>query len=109
MITGNILPAFSWVLALNCLQNSMMFTPLAPSAGPIGGEGLAAPPLICNFTIADNSFAILFVCFLFQHLATAHRAGVFVYCGSVPGFYFELEAAKRLISLFPLPSISLLI
>jgi hypothetical protein len=28
----------------------------------MGGEGLAAPPLICNFTIADNSFAI--VCFL---------------------------------------------
>jgi hypothetical protein len=41
-----------------------MFTPLAPNAGPIGGDGLAAPPLICNFTIADNSFAIFFI-FLF--------------------------------------------
>ena len=25
-----------------------MLTPLAPNAGPTGGEGLAAPPLICN-------------------------------------------------------------
>src|SRR5687768_11500085 len=66
MITGNTLPAFSWVLALNCLQNSIMFTPLAPNAGPIGGEGLAAPPLICNFTIADNSFAIFLRFYLFM-------------------------------------------
>ena len=29
------------VCALNCLQNSMMFTPCWPSAGPIGGDGLA--------------------------------------------------------------------
>jgi hypothetical protein len=35
-----------------------MFTPFAPSAGPIGGEGFAAPPLICNFTRAPTSFAI---------------------------------------------------
>jgi hypothetical protein len=37
---------------------------LAPNAGPIGGDGLAAPPLICSFTIADNSFAILFYLFI---------------------------------------------
>jgi hypothetical protein len=43
-----------------------MFTPLAPSAGPIGGEGLAAPPLICNFTIADNSFAMLCIYLIVQ-------------------------------------------
>ena len=42
MITGSILPADSCVRALNCLQNSMMFTPFEPSAGPTGGEGLAA-------------------------------------------------------------------
>ena len=37
MITGKILPALSWVLALNCLQNSMMLIPLEPNAGPTGG------------------------------------------------------------------------
>src|SRR5690554_7502761 len=46
--TGNTFPALSCVLELNCLQNSMMLTPFAPSAGPTGGEGFAAPPLICN-------------------------------------------------------------
>ena len=29
--------------ALNALQNSIMFTPLCPRAGPTGGDGLAAP------------------------------------------------------------------
>jgi hypothetical protein len=37
----------------------MMFTPLEPNAGPTGGEGLAAPPLICSFTNPEISFAIL--------------------------------------------------
>src|SRR5207244_2160323 len=60
MIAGIILLPKSFVLALNCLQNSMMFTPFAPSAGPIGGAGLADPALITNFTIAPISFAILF-------------------------------------------------
>jgi hypothetical protein len=36
----------SCVLELNCLQNSIIFTPAAPKAGPTGGDGLAAPPLI---------------------------------------------------------------
>src|SRR6218665_385230 len=111
MITGSTLPACSWVLALNCLQNSIMFTPLAPKAGPIGGEGLAAPPLICNFTIADNSFAIfvfvyttkrsglllhslfLFVCRAYGWLIIFWRC----YCRGSLRRYFELEAAKRLL------------
>jgi hypothetical protein len=38
----------------------MIFTPFAPSAGPIGGAGFAAPPFTCNFTNAPISFAILF-------------------------------------------------
>jgi hypothetical protein len=38
-----------------------MFTPFAPSAGPIGGDGLAAPPFTCNFMSALTSLAILFV------------------------------------------------
>jgi hypothetical protein len=37
-----------------------MLTPLAPNAGPIGGEGFAAPPFICNLIIALTSFAIFF-------------------------------------------------
>src|SRR5687767_8323498 len=41
--TGMIIPGWPWVRALNCLQNSMMFTPCWPSAGPTGGAGLAAP------------------------------------------------------------------
>jgi hypothetical protein len=40
-----------------------MFTPTAPSAGPTGGEGLAAPPLTCNFTILLTSLAITYICF----------------------------------------------
>src|ERR1700743_340474 len=56
--TGNTFPALSWVRALNCLQNSIMFTPFAPNAGPIGGDGFAAPPFTCSLTIAPTSFAI---------------------------------------------------
>src|SRR5215469_10269662 len=37
-----------WVCALNDLQNSMMFRPRWPSAGPIGGEGFAFPAGTCN-------------------------------------------------------------
>jgi hypothetical protein len=36
-----------------------MLTPLEPSAGPTGGEGLAAPPLICSLIIPATSFAML--------------------------------------------------
>ena len=40
--TGTGIPAsMPWVCALNCLQNSMMFTPCWPSAGPTGGLGFA--------------------------------------------------------------------
>src|SRR5690606_8146507 len=57
--TGNVLPGLSWVLALNCLQNSMMLTPAAPKAGPTGGDGFAAPPFTCSLTTLLTSFAIL--------------------------------------------------
>src|ERR1700742_593767 len=36
------------VAALYALQNSMMFTPCWPSAGPTGGAGLACPAWICS-------------------------------------------------------------
>jgi hypothetical protein len=35
-----------------------MFTPFAPNAGPTGGLGFAAPPLICNLIIPATSLAI---------------------------------------------------
>ena len=39
------------VLALNCLQKSMMFTPCGPSAVPTGGAGVAFIAGNCNFTV----------------------------------------------------------
>src|SRR5471032_1937116 len=44
MVTGiGVLFSMSCVLALKALQNSMMLRPRWPSAGPMGGEGFAAP------------------------------------------------------------------
>src|SRR5215469_12845834 len=57
MMAGMIRPAWSCVRALNALQNSMMFTPCWPSAGPTGGEGFAAPAGHWSFTIAVTFFA----------------------------------------------------
>src|SRR3954447_12574140 len=42
--TGVMRPFSACVWALNALQNSMMFTPCWPSAGPTGGAGFACPP-----------------------------------------------------------------
>ena len=50
--TGMIMPGWFDVLALNCLQKSMMFAPCWPRAGPTGGAGVAEPAGICNFTSA---------------------------------------------------------
>jgi hypothetical protein len=36
-----------------------MFTPFEPSAGPTGGAGLAAPPLIWSLINPAISFAIM--------------------------------------------------
>src|SRR3954451_22440895 len=49
-------PRCDSVAALYCLQNSMMFTPCWPNAGPTGGAGVAAPALICSLMIADSFF-----------------------------------------------------
>src|SRR6187401_2978647 len=38
----------SCVAALKALQNSMMLTPRWPSAGPMGGDGFAAPAGTCS-------------------------------------------------------------
>src|SRR5919106_1666049 len=46
------------VCALNALQNSMMFTPCWPSAGPTGGAGFACPPGICSLISVRTFFAM---------------------------------------------------
>src|SRR5215472_1996099 len=59
MVTGIGMPFSSFcVFALKVLQNSMMFRPRWPSAGPIGGEGLAEPAGTCNFRKPVTFFAM---------------------------------------------------
>src|SRR5262245_18596284 len=48
----------SLVLALNCLQNSMIDRPSWPSAGPIGGDGLAWPAATCKLMQPSIFFAM---------------------------------------------------
>jgi hypothetical protein len=43
----------------------MIFTPLAPKAGPTGGEGFAWPPFICSLIIAATSLAISFTVYYY--------------------------------------------
>jgi hypothetical protein len=50
----------SCVDALNALQNSMMFKPRWPSAGPIGGLGFALPAGTCNLMYPIIFFATSF-------------------------------------------------
>ncbi len=59
MTTGIGVPfSIFWVCALNALQNSMMLRPRWPSAGPIGGDGLAAPAGTCSFRNPVTFFAM---------------------------------------------------
>src|SRR5262245_5560764 len=61
MMTGIGTPfSIFWVCALNALQNSMMLRPRWPSAGPIGGDGLAAPAGTCNLRNPVTFFAIVY-------------------------------------------------
>src|SRR3954447_8711660 len=52
-------PAWSWVCALNDLQNSMMLMPCWPSAGPTGGAGDACPPTACSLISVRTFLAML--------------------------------------------------
>src|SRR5215472_1842032 len=57
--TGKIIPSGSFaVLALNCLQKSMMLSPCGPRAVPTGGAGVAFAAGNCSFTTALTFFAI---------------------------------------------------
>src|SRR5205085_680672 len=59
MTTGIGRPGSSFcVCALNALQNSMMFKPRWPSAGPIGGLGFALPAGTCSLMNPTTFFAI---------------------------------------------------
>src|SRR6201993_495778 len=59
MMTGIGMPfSIFWVWALNALQNSMMLRPRWPSAGPIGGDGLAAPAGTCSLRYPATFFAM---------------------------------------------------
>src|SRR3954470_13297371 len=60
--TGMMRPSSSLelVLALNCLQNSMMLMPAWPSAGPTGGAGVALPAAIWSFTDPVCFFGAIF-------------------------------------------------
>jgi hypothetical protein len=57
--TGVMRPFSCAVCALKALQNSMMFTPCWPSAGPTGGAGFACPPGICSLITVRTFLAIV--------------------------------------------------
>src|ERR1700739_902723 len=55
--TGKTIPSGSFcVLALNCLQKSMMLTPWGPSAVPTGGAGVALPAGSCSLIVVCTFF-----------------------------------------------------
>src|SRR6476660_9538570 len=59
MMTGIGTPfSIFWVCALNALQNSMMFRPRWPSAGPMGGAGFALPAGTCSLMNPTTFFAM---------------------------------------------------
>src|SRR5687767_8134474 len=49
-------PRWDSVWALYALQNSMMFTPCWPSAGPTGGAGVACPAFSCSVKVLTSFF-----------------------------------------------------
>src|SRR5882672_4068360 len=61
--TGIVTSSFvcACVRALNCLQNSMMLTPCWPSAGPMGGDGLAFPAGTWSLMNPVTFFMFLFL------------------------------------------------
>src|SRR6478736_894190 len=95
--TGTGIPAsMPWVCALNCLQNSMMFTPCWPSAGPTGGLG---------FAFAAGTWSLMYVSIFFA----IRRYPSFPFCRQ---FVFGVARprtgpARRSLSLFHLAEVEL--
>jgi hypothetical protein len=59
---------------LKALQNSMIFKPRCPKAGPMGGEGLAEPAGTCNLIYPVIFFATIASVFSrYESLAVAFR------------------------------------
>src|ERR1700731_1555477 len=61
------------VLALNCLQKSIMFKPCGPSAVPTGGAGVALPAGNCNLIVVCTFLAMSLpqIIFSFESRASA--------------------------------------
>lgn len=59
--TGMMVPILSCVAALYSLQKAIMFTPCAPKAGPIGGDGLAFPAGMASLIYPDTAFHVEFI------------------------------------------------
>src|SRR6516164_6235097 len=103
--TGKIMPSGSfWVLALNCLQKSMMFTPWGPSAVPTGGAGVALPAGNCSLMVVCTFFggmALFIESFLAQLLNA--REIQFHGRGASENRYRNLQAAMVVVDLFDHP------
>merc|ERR1719265_2683839 len=64
--TGMTVQTLSEVLLLYSLQNAIIFTPFAPSAGPTGGAGLAFPASRASLIIPATFPAIQIIFLLFE-------------------------------------------
>src|SRR5271155_732995 len=96
MVTGIGAPFSSFcVCALNALQNSMMLRPRWPKAGPIGGDGLAAPAGTCSFTYPVIFFAMLYSCQWCGILTAGDRLTSHVVHSLFPGRRAALCAAPH--------------
>src|SRR5205085_506779 len=94
MTTGMISPCCPCVRALNVLQNSMMFTPCWPRAGPTGGAGVAAPAGIWSLMYPVIFLAIVNPCAFrsaFFYLSLLSAAGLLLFCGVVSGYLEGVE------------------
>src|SRR5271163_1088756 len=111
--TGKIIPSGSFaVLALNCLQKSMMFKPWGPSAVPTGGAGVAFPAGNCNLMVVCIFFGGIFLLpqilcalcarFASQRLSELFDAGKIQFhrSGASKNCYRNFQAAVIVVDLF---------
>src|SRR5271168_381892 len=111
--TGKIIPSGSFaVLALYCLQKSMMFTPWGPSAVPTGGAVVAFPAGNCNLMVVCIFFGGIFLLpqilcalcarFASQRLSELFDAGKIQFhrSGASKNCYRNFQAAVIVVDLF---------